>query len=93
MAVEIAFERITQKPFGEADLRMQENLLALYYAVIITNNPDTKIQLADLIQKADGNTIARLATAVAECMDEWMRVSAVSEPEPEEKAGEDGEKN
>lgn len=91
MAVEIAFERITQKPFHDADLRMQENLVALYYAVIVTNNKDTKIQLTDLIDKVDGKTISNLSTAVAIAMDEWMNIPVV-ESEEEEKQ-EDGEKN
>ena len=88
MAVEISFEKITGKAFSECDMKMQENLVALYYACIVTNNPDTKLTIGDLVEKTSGKDIAILSTSVSEVMTAWMEPSPFEAAEEEE--GDDG---
>lgn len=90
MAVELAYEEITQKPFSLKDLDYQKNSTALYMAAIITNNPDTKITYDRLIKEASADEIGAIAEAVIECMTDFLHIPGVI---PDEKQSEESPKN
>lgn len=83
MAVEIAYEEISGKPFLLKDLDSQKNLMALYMAAIITCNPDTEITFEKLTQEASSHEITLLAEAVISAMTEWLKVPDVIEKDAE----------
>lgn len=77
MATEIAYEEITNTPFDVEALKEKRNTVALYAAVIIANNPDTKITLEDLLKKATFNELVALRSSIWEAMGEWAGVPDV----------------
>lgn len=92
MAVELAYEEIAGKPFNLKELDSQRNSIALYMAAIIANNPDTKLTFERVITEASAADIGNIATAVIECMTDWLNVPAVI-PEEKAKDGEEQPKN
>ena len=86
MAVEIGYEKITGKSFDVDDLKTVENTAALYYAAIVTNNPDTKITADDLLRKATAADVVALRDAVFGAFGDWCAIPDVmQEPEGGEK--------
>lgn len=81
MAVEIAYEEITDAPFSANSLTRQKECLALGMAAIVTNKPDTKITLDKLLHEASGKEIAELNSALAETMSAWFEIPKVLEKE------------
>ena len=77
MAVEIAYEKITGKSFDVEDLNTVEHTAALYYAAIITNNPETKITADDLLRKATAADIITLREAVFGAFADWCAIPDV----------------
>ena len=92
LAVQLAYEKITNQPFNTKDLVMQTNASALYMAAILANNPKTKITYDQLIKKAKGPEIDALGKAVMGSMAEWLEMpELIKETEPpsfEESQGE-----
>lgn len=92
LAVQLAYEKITNQPFNTKDLLMQTNSSALYMAAILANNPKTKITYDQLIKKAKGSEISALGKAVTAAMAEWLDLpEMVKDAEPpsfEESQGE-----
>lgn len=83
MAVEIAYEEITDTPFSASSLTRQKDCLALGMAAIVTNKPDTKITLDKLLHEASGKEMAELNSALAETMSAWFEIPKVMEKESE----------
>ena len=90
MAVEMAYERITGSPFKLEDLKFKMNVMPLYMAAIIANNPDTKITFDDLSTKATKKEIMALDEAVSETMSDWLEIPSVI-PEEKKPEGDDEE--
>lgn len=82
MATQIAYEKITDKPFSIESLDRTEATLSLYYATIVANNPDSLLSFDDLLHRASCHDIATLKAAVMEALQEWCRVPATMEREP-----------
>lgn len=74
MASMIGFEEITGKPFNEIDLSMSKDSIALSLAVIVANNPETKITANALMTQATGKEISELTTAVSEAFIDWNKI-------------------
>lgn len=81
MAVELAFEGITDEPFSIESLAYQKNSIALYMAVIQTFNPDSKITIERLVKEATNKEIVALKEAVAKAMFAWLDIPAVAAQE------------
>lgn len=90
MAVEMAYERITGNPFKLEDLKFKMNVMPLYMAAVIANNPDTKITFDDLSTKATKKEIMALDEAVSETMSDWLEIPSVI-PEDKKLEGDDEE--
>lgn len=87
MAVEIAYEDITEEPFSLEPLAKVKNMLALSMACIIVNNPETSITIDRLLNEASGQDIGMLNTAVIDSMTEWLKIpKVIAEPEEKEKS-------
>ena len=83
LAVMVAFEQISEKPFDNAILKTKKGQLILYTAVIIANNPDTKITMERLMTEPNALDIQRLDKEVAGAMKDYYVI------EPQDKEGED----
>ena len=88
MAVEIAYEKITGKPFTNEDINNSESTLALYFAVLTINNPDLDFSIDDILLKAKGGDLRAMSAAVVECFLDWAEVP---ETLPAEKAKKEDE--
>lgn len=77
MAVEIAYEEITDTPFNVADLKKQRYSLALCMASLVVADPETDVTIDKLMTEATGQEIAELTKAVGEAMAEWLAIPAV----------------
>ena len=92
MAVEISFEEIAGKPFGEFDLKASKDILALAYAGIIANNPDVEITANDLMFKASGAELAAVINMITESFIEWNKIpQTLNDEEDENKDKEESE--
>ena len=83
LAVMIAFEQISEQAFDNAILKTTKGQLILYTAVIIANNPDTKITMERLMTEPNALDIQRLDKEVAGAMKDYYVI------EPQDKEGED----
>ena len=87
MAVQMNYEEITDgRPFDLEDLKLKKFVMCLYAAAIIINNPDTKITLERLAYEATNEDIKTIDEAVADCLNDWLKVPKII---PEEKHEED----
>lgn len=77
MAVEIAYEDIANEPFNVQSLERQKNIVALCMAVIIVNNPDTKITTEQFIREVPSDEYNAIVSTVIEAMTEWMKIPFV----------------
>ena len=68
MAVEMAFEEISGELFTIKALESVKNTLALYAAIIIVNNPDSKIDLKRLATDASFSEIQAMREATLNVM-------------------------
>lgn len=92
MAVEISFEEIAGKPFGEFDLKASKDILALAYAGIIANNPDVDITANDLMFKASGAELAAVINTITESFIVWNKIpQTLNDEEDEKKNNEESE--
>ena len=89
-AVECTYEEIANIPFSIDDMRFKRNLICLYTAVIIVNNPDTEITLEWLMNEARSEDIKLIDDAVAECMTDFLHLPKVI-PADDKQAEEEGE--
>ena len=76
MACQIAFEEITGKPFSDFDSNKSKDILALDYAVISVNNPDTNITADRLMREANAQDMKRLTDAITAALLEWNDMPA-----------------
>ena len=76
MACQIAFEEITGKPFNDFDSQKSKDILALDYAVISVNNPDTNITADRLMREANAQDMKRLTDAITAALLEWNDMPA-----------------
>ena len=83
LAVMVAFEQISEKPFDNEILLKTKGQLILYTAVILANNPDTKITMERLMTEPNALDIQRLDKEVAGAMKDYYVI------EPQDKEGED----
>lgn len=83
LAAMVAFEQISEQPFDNAILKTKKGQLILYMAVIIANNPDTKITMERLMTEPNALDIQRLDKEVAGAMKDYYVI------EPQDKEGED----
>lgn len=96
MATQIAYEKITNKPFSLEDLKFSENRTALYYAAILANNPDTDITIDTIIAEATLDDLNLLDHTLDLAMREWYHIPVtLTEPESAEDSDneEDNPKN
>lgn len=87
MAVEIAYEEITETAFDLNALDMRKNTMALGMAAIITYNKDTDISMERLLKDATAEEVVALTDAVAAEMLAWMNIPTTAEKaqkEPED---------
>lgn len=77
MAVELLYEDITKESFNIESLGKIKNTLALDMAAIAVSNPDSKIEMNDLLYKANGKEIGDLNNAVIATMTEWLQIPNV----------------
>ena len=84
MAVEISFEEIAGKAFGEFDVKSGKDVLALALAGIIANNPDMEITAHDLMYKASGEELAAVINTITESFMEWNNIPLTLNDEEDE---------
>lgn len=77
MAVELAYEEITNEPFNIESLNKMKNTLALDMAAIIVAKEDTQITIERLMHEANGKEIGTLNNAVITEMMAWLQIPAV----------------
>lgn len=73
MATQVAYEGITGKAFDTDTLDKTSNTLALYYACILANNPDTDITFDNLLEDCDAHDIMVLREAVIGSFTDWCK--------------------
>lgn len=76
MACQIAFEEITGKPFNDFDSNKSKDILALDYAVISVNNPDTNITADRLMREANAQDMKTLNNAITSALMDWNDMPA-----------------
>lgn len=76
MACQIAFEEITGKPFNDFDSNKSKDILALDYAVISVNNPDTNITADRLMREANAQDMKVLNNAITSALMDWNDMPA-----------------
>lgn len=76
MACQIAFEEITGKPFNDFDSNKSKDILALDYAVISVNNPDTEITADRLMREANAQDMKILNNAITSALMDWNDIPA-----------------
>lgn len=76
MACQIAFEEITGKPFNDFDSNKSKDILALDYAVISVNNPDTNITADRLMREANAQDMKTLNNAITAALMDWNDMPA-----------------
>lgn len=76
MACQIAFEEITGKPFSDFDSNKTKDILALDYAVISVNNPDTEITADRLMREANAQDMKILNNAITSALMDWNDIPA-----------------
>lgn len=76
MACQIAFEEITGKPFSDFDSNKSKDILALDYAVISVNNPDTNITADRLMREANAQDMKTLNNAITAALMDWNDMPA-----------------
>lgn len=76
MACQIAFEEITGKPFNDFDSNKSKDILALDYAVISVNNPDTNITADRLMREANAQDMKTLNKAITAALMDWNDMPA-----------------
>ena len=92
MAVEIAYEDITNEPFSFQSLERQKNIVALCMAAIIVNNPETKITAERFIREVASDEYNAIVSTVIEAMTEWMKIpSVIPQDKPSEEEAEKAE--
>lgn len=92
MAVELAYEEITEKPFSLDELKFKKNLMALFMAAIIANNPNTEIKFEKLLTDATIDEVNALEAALVETTTAWFKVPNVI-PADKQAKDEDAPKN
>lgn len=96
MAVQIAYEKITDKPFDLSDMVKAEARISIYYAAIIANNPDTDITMEQMLHDTTIDDMKAIDKAVNDAISEWYHIPAPAEekvPEPSEEEKEESAKN
>lgn len=76
MACQIAFEEITGKPFNDFDSQKSKDILALDYAVISVNNPDSNITADRLMREANAQDMKVLNNAITAALMDWNDMPA-----------------
>lgn len=76
MACQIAFEEITGKPFNDFDSNKSKDILALDYAVISVNNPETNITADRLMREANAQDMKILNNAITAALMDWNDMPA-----------------
>lgn len=74
LACQIKYELIAEKTFDTQAFHTIRDSVMLYYAIIQTFNPDTKIDIIQLMEKITHEELQLLASAVAECMQDWFHI-------------------
>lgn len=89
IAVELAYEEITDEEFNVESLKKMKNTIALGMAAILVANEKTEITIDRLLREATGPEIAALNQAVLDSMTEWLAIPEViakedaKEPQPD----------
>ena len=83
LAVMVAAEQSSEQPIDNEILKTTKGQLILYTAVILANNPDTKITMERLMTEPNALDIQRLDKEVAGAMKDYYVI------EPQDKEGED----
>lgn len=86
MACQIAFEEITGKPFNDFDSNKSKDILALDYAVISVNNPDTNITADRLMREANAQDMKTLNNAITSALMDWNDIPATLADDEEQPA-------
>ena len=93
MAVQISFEEITGKSFREINTDSSKDNLALAYAAIIANNPDTNITAGNLMRDISGAELKELMQAISDAFVEWNDMPATLADDEDKKKDETGGEN
>lgn len=94
MAVELAYEEMTDEAFDVGRLARQKNSLAMGMASIKTFNPETKLTMEQIAMNASYEEIKALNDTVVSEMLDWLKIPKVikEQAQPSEE-GEDNQKN
>ena len=93
MAVQIAYEDITGRPFNLDDFKIKKFMPALFMAAIIANNPKTKVTMDYLLSDATVDEVHDLDVAISETMSDWLHISDVIHVEKPAEGEEEQPKN
>lgn len=80
MGVQLAYEKISGKPFFSIELQSVENRAILYMAAILHNNPDTSITI-DTLLNAPQSDLLLIDKAIAEEMEDWYDIPSTCNDE------------
>lgn len=91
MKVQLTYEEITGRAFELKDLAATKYRISLYYSAIISSNPDTDIQMDDILSSCSLDEITELDNAISEEMKVWYKIPETAEtPEPAAEEGKSG---
>lgn len=91
MGVQIAFEKISDKPFCDIDFKKAENRLILYMAALLHNNPKSSITL-DTLLNASQEELIMIDEAISGEMDDWYHIPSSCNDKDNEELSEAEEK-
>lgn len=84
MATQIAYEEITNATFSVEALEKSRNSMALYWACIVANNPDTKLTFDELLTDATAADVKILRDSVMESFTDWCKTVVGDEQSKDE---------
>ena len=96
-AAETGFEQMSGKSIGDIDFKKQEDLIRLSWAAIIAaylrEEAKAPVTITDILSDAKPNEIVDMFTTLVGIRKAWYEVPSVVEPEMEEDAQSETEKN
>ena len=96
-AAETGFEQMSSKSIGDIDFKARGDLIRLSFSSILAaylrSDIKTPVTITDILSDAKPKEIADMFTTLAEIRKAWYEVPSVVEPEMEEDAQSETEKN
>ena len=96
-AAETGYEQMSGKSIGDSDFKAQEDLIRLCFSSILSaylrSDKQPPVTITDILSDAKPKELVDMFTTLAEIRKAWYEVPSVIEPDMEEDAQSETEKN